>query len=108
MTPTLPAGHPHADSEADVVAVSREIAAILDRGGFEVRPVAAEPPVGDRLVANLMGSGAAFEPVSAFPGGAGVPARPIGLISGVQGRPPQPEITPPAVPPTEKPRPGPT
>ena len=50
--PTLPPDHPHADSEADVVAVAREIAAILGRGGFEARLVAAAPPV-DRLIAAL-------------------------------------------------------
>lgn len=50
--PTLPAGHPHADSEADVVAVAREIATILGRSGFEARLVAAAPPV-DRLVDDL-------------------------------------------------------
>ncbi len=50
--PTLPAGHPHADSEADVVAVAVEVAAILDRSDFRTRLVAAAPPVG-RLVAEL-------------------------------------------------------
>lgn len=50
--PTLPDDHPHAESEADVVAVAREVAAILDRSRFRARLVAAAPPV-DRLVVEL-------------------------------------------------------
>ena len=47
--PTLPADHPHADSEADVVAVAHEVGAILDRAAFRSRLVAAAPPIGPFL-----------------------------------------------------------
>lgn len=50
--PTLPPGHPHADSEADVVAVAGTIATILRGAGFDARCVAAAPPV-SRLVDEL-------------------------------------------------------
>ena len=50
--PVLPADHPHAESEADVVAVAGEIATILERAGFEARCVAAAPPIA-RLVDDL-------------------------------------------------------
>ena len=43
--PTLPVGHTHADSEADVVAVAQEVAAILERSGLPTRLVAAAMPV---------------------------------------------------------------
>ncbi len=50
--PTLPADHPHYDSEADVVAVAGEIEAILNRSGFEARGIAAAPPV-ESLITDL-------------------------------------------------------
>lgn len=50
--PSLPADHPHFESEADVVAVAREIEAILNRSIFQARCIAAAPPV-ERLIADL-------------------------------------------------------
>ena len=50
--PTLPPGHPHADSEADVVAVAGEIATILGEAGFDARVVVVSPPI-ERVVAAL-------------------------------------------------------
>lgn len=44
--PNLPADHPHAGSEADVVDVARSIVASLGRAGFDARGLAAAPPLG--------------------------------------------------------------
>jgi D-alanine-D-alanine ligase len=44
--PALPAGHPDAVSEADVVEVARVVSDVLDRAGWDTLPVAAAPPLG--------------------------------------------------------------
>jgi len=50
--PVLPAGHPDAASEADVVEVARAICAALNGSGFDAVAVAAGPPLGE-FVARL-------------------------------------------------------
>lgn len=52
-TPILPADHPNAVSESDVVTVAQAVAGALDGAGFEATLVAAAPPVW-RLVDDLL------------------------------------------------------
>jgi D-alanine-D-alanine ligase len=49
--PTLPPGHPEAESEADVVAVARAVTAALNVGGFDARPTSAASPIGHLISA---------------------------------------------------------
>jgi D-alanine-D-alanine ligase len=67
--PSLPADHPHFDSEADVVAVAREIVAILDRSSFHATLIAAAPPI-ERLIHDLTNPspGVVFNLIEGFAG----------------------------------------
>ena len=56
--PVLPAGHPGALAEADVVPVARAIADALNRHGFEAVPLAVGPPI-DEALSRLRALGAA-------------------------------------------------
>lgn len=51
--PVLPGGHPDSESERGVVAVAREVVAVLRRGGFKAWPMGARPPL-QRVVKGLV------------------------------------------------------
>ena len=79
--PTLPAGHPDAASEADVLGVAEAVALALRSGGFEARILAARPPVG-RLVESLESErpDVVFNLIEGFGGSSGGESRVTALL----------------------------
>ena len=79
--PTLAPDHPSYRSEADVVDVASQIAAILERAGFEAWNQPAAPPLAD-LVAELSGTApdVVFNLIEGFGGRSGGEAYVTGLL----------------------------
>lgn len=79
--PVLPAGHPDAVSESDVVAVAQAVAGALHGAGFEPTLVAAAPPV-SRLVDDLLQARAdvVFNLIEGFGGQSGGEAHITALL----------------------------